>query len=354
MTALLSGMPVLKPRETSWLSSNCLRNSDKWKNIDDFNNEYLLVNDGLTMQRLTLASLVEDQLVFKADPEALNPYIMANYLNYQRDPTVTSVPFKELVPRAELERWLYAHFFKLALPVKRDLRAWSLIYAPLNLTMFFRILSHLHEMGYPAHWLSTVLHNIVSNTVTTTARPPRTSPLEIAEVKAKNPARKISTAPFVPELSTLATLWQHLLPFGIVSPALPPISSIHRYQIVFESVHKTAASTQTLMLLFLNISFMKEGSGQPIPLRPFLVDDETGHQSADVVKWREKGLIAVTTLKWSPGEKRAEFWMRDELVQRWFGEKRWLAFLWRTDAWIPQSEPVIPDHRWVKRMPTLF
>jgi hypothetical protein len=46
--------------------------------------------------------------------------------------------------------------------------------------------------------------------------------------------------------------------------------------------------------------------------------------------------------------------MRDDLVQRWFGEKRWLAFLWRTDAWIPQSEPVIPDQRWMKKMPTLF
>ena len=108
------------------------------------------------------------------------------------------------------------------------------------------------------------------------------------------------------------------------------------------------------MLLFLDILYMKESGKQPVPLRPFLVDDETGHQKADAVKWREKGLIAVTILNWNPKEKQAEFWMRDDLVQRWFEEKRWLAFLWRTDAWIPQSQPVIPDQRWVKKMPTLF
>lgn len=66
-----------------------------------------------------LVQLVHDQPILKADPQDINPYIMANYINYQRDTSISRIPFKHLVTRVELERWLYAHFFKLAIPVER-------------------------------------------------------------------------------------------------------------------------------------------------------------------------------------------------------------------------------------------
>jgi hypothetical protein len=58
-----------------------------------------------------------------------------------------------------------------------------LIGHPLNLTMFFRILSTIHDHGYPAHWLADVFFSILNNQVYTTVRPPRSFPHKITELK---------------------------------------------------------------------------------------------------------------------------------------------------------------------------
>ena len=92
--------------------------------------------------------------------------------------------YKNLMPKAKLQTWLYRLFLKTALPVdKYMITDWELIYSPLNLTYFFRLCAHLHSIGYPAHWLSEVVSNLLSGTITTTARHHAPSPW--------NPARSM-------------------------------------------------------------------------------------------------------------------------------------------------------------------
>ena len=127
--------------------------------------------------------------------------------------------FADLIPREKLETWLYRLLLKLAIPASREIQSFVLIYSPLNFTVFYRLLLHLNNVGYPAHWLSRVLDNLLEGKITTTARPPRSDPMKIKETKAAMPTLTQSVQPFVAELSTLASMWQPALPFGVLSPA---------------------------------------------------------------------------------------------------------------------------------------
>ncbi|KAK6845943.1 hypothetical protein PG987_001131 [Apiospora arundinis] len=67
-----------------------------------------------------------------------------------------SMEFRDLMPQPQLAKWLHAHFLKICLPYKRG-RAFDLVDAPLNLTVFIRLLIQVAELGYPAHWLSKLV-----------------------------------------------------------------------------------------------------------------------------------------------------------------------------------------------------
>ena len=101
-----------------------------------------------------------------------------------------------------------------------------MIHAPCNLAAFFRMLVHLHTTGYPGHWLSTVLCNILPNSVTTSARPPETASLHIDEVEAPRPTIHMTTAPYMAEMSTLTAIHQPLLPFALAGSELPKLRTL--------------------------------------------------------------------------------------------------------------------------------
>ena len=148
-----------------------------------------------------------------------------------------------LLPKEAFTEWLYALFFKFALPTDRtNMHFNDLLFGPLNLTIYFCVLLRLHDSGYPRHWLATVLANIIANTVTTLARPAETALLEIEEARGDHPIRKVTTAPYTPELSTLTTIFQPMLPFSIISSALPKHDDIHLYTISFSSLHRFSQS----------------------------------------------------------------------------------------------------------------
>ena len=127
-------------------------------------------------------------------------------------------------------KWLFAFFFKITLPVNRDGVGFNeLIFSPLNATIIFRILIHLQHLGYPCHWLSDFLDGILSNNVVTSARPPSTSPLAIVESKKDGPVKRISVAPFIPEMKALTLIFEPILPFAVMTKDLPPPSAVHEY-----------------------------------------------------------------------------------------------------------------------------
>jgi hypothetical protein len=52
----------------------------------------------------------------------------------------------------------------------------TLIHSPFNLTISVRLCIYLHGVGYPTHWINTVLDNLLSGKITAKAGPPSTGP----------------------------------------------------------------------------------------------------------------------------------------------------------------------------------
>ena len=278
--------------------------------MHDFNNEYMLINDYMTLMRL-----FQMKKIFEVDPEMFmfTDYIKWQYLRRKR------FAFSSLVPKEALTKWLYALFFKFALPTDRsEMHYNNYIFCPLNLTIYFRILSRLRESGYRSHWLATALANIVANTVTTSARPAETAPLEIEEVRRDNPVRKITTAPYAPEMSTLTTLFQPILPFSIISSALPKPDSIHLYTISFSSLHVNYQHSRMpiFALVIYNNYLLKKVIGDRNPetlnWRLLFYNDPELYSHAIVHQLRENGLILWSSFEWERRKEQASVWMRKD------------------------------------------
>ncbi|KAF2145382.1 uncharacterized protein K452DRAFT_305413 [Aplosporella prunicola CBS 121167] len=169
-------------------------------------------------------------------------------------------------------------FLKIVLPAPQPtFQMGKMIYAPANLNIFFRILHHLKQIGYPSHWLAETLANILSNTLETSARAPKSAPLDIKETQEmrKQTVRKTSVAPFVTEMTTLASIWLPALGFSLLRACnVPPASTIRKYSLTFNDVITAGSNFPHTVLVFADCSALGDGSAilMERPLRAFLLD----------------------------------------------------------------------------------
>lgn len=246
--------------------------------------------------------------------------------------------FEQLMPKPKLLHWLHwlhAHFLKLALPHPRPQKDYTLVYAPLNLTVFLRLVAHVAQLGYPAHWLSALLTALLEGSITTTARAPRRLVLLRKDVDAVHPARKLCTKPWALELSVLVSLWQRVLPFGLVAPGrlIPRTQGIEEYTVELSALHSEVPHVPHFMLVFYDeTTFGKP----PAELRSLLLDGDEGAGSASLRAKRERGIHVLTTFQWSAKENSATFWMDRESFEKMV-EGNWRLYVWRTDTWGRES-----------------
>lgn len=358
LSTFLYVMPILNKESGGVAISNCLRNPPMWRCIEDFLAEYQLITDVEMLDKLTDVTVAQRGSGFMP---------LAGYTSYRctsslrsRTPRDHRHKFPHLLPRAPFHRWLYGLFFKLALPFKCDIRQHSVvIYAPLNLSILFRLLHQLRILGYPSHWLHEALLHILQNTVRTTARPPRALPLRPADVARVHPERHLCTAPFAPEMRTLTRMFRPQVGFALLEHVLPPEGAIWRYRFCGLDYADLMGQLNCLVLVFWDDDLM-EATGQAWrrDLRGLLdpswgdeVDEDWRGKRFE--RFREKGVVMWSAAGWEREERVATAWMPEELV-RMMEEKGWLCGLWRTDLWIPSfSQPnVVKDvvkrgERWV-------
>lgn len=239
------------------------------------------------------------------------------------------------MPKAKLQTWLYRLFLKTALPVEKHMITdWELIYSPLNLTYFFRLCAHLHSIGYPAHWLSEVISNLLSGTITTTARPPRSEPLELREIDVAQKPLAQSTAPFTAELSTLAAMWQLLLPFRMLSRHITPVETLRKYTITFGKVSQEVDAYPLFILVFHQGTTVP--SSHTSNMRSILLSDEDGSTEHDHKEFREQRVNVLSTWTWTRASQTATFWLREDEMRR-MKDEGWKVYIFRSDNWKPQS-----------------
>ena len=338
LSTLLYAMPILRRSPAAHLKVNCLRNSDTWDCIETFLSEYQLIPDGATLQKLTQVNILG-----KPPPE--HPMPMVNYTYYMWSQPSSTFVYPDLLPRKAFNKWFYALFFRLALPFNQNIADTpKIIISPLNLTIIFRLISHTCALGYPSHWLSEALANIIENKVVTTGRPPRKKPLRAEDVRREHPEKKLCTVPFSYEMATLAQLFQPLLPFSLISPKVPALEDIYKYSFQLTEYDNSGAQASCLALVFLHSGFLKPlgtvgFEAVKTNLRPILdpswgdeVDAEL--KGPDFEALREKGIALWSTLTFDVQTKVASAWMPESFVEMVSAEM-WAVGLYRTDTWWP-------------------
>lgn len=192
-------------------------------------------------------------------------------------------------------------------------------------------------MGYPAHWISGVLDNICSGKITTVARPPRSDLLSSEETNTAFEHLVQSTAPFVAEMTTLLSMWQPTLPFGIISRHIPPVQEVHQYSFTFKEVPNLAGEFPAFILMLFSLSlFTTEFDFSR--LRRFMLSEEKASKKKKVrVAWQE-GIHVLSTWRWDRQRKKATFWLRKDVCDK-LDRREWGISIWRTDTWMRHAGP---------------
>lgn len=267
-------------------------------------------------------------------------YPLTTYYKWERVAAPSkAMEFGELMTQARLAKWLHSHFFKICLPYERG-PAFDLVYAPLNLTVFMRLLVHVSELGYPAHWFSKVVSDLLSGVLTTTARAPRRYVLKMPGINKQYPLQRVSVEPWKMEVAALVNLWQPLFPFGLVTTStdsgkmLAPMDEINKYTVKFPPFFRPQSGyVPHFLLVFWD---QQKLESPPDDIRLLLLDDETGDKTASADYARSEVVRVVTTFKWSTDSRTATFWLREGDMTEMIREN-WLLYVWRTDFWDRQS-----------------
>lgn len=236
--------------------------------------------------------------------------------------------------RQEVKRWLYAHFLKLCLPFERRKQGNDLVMAPLNMTTFFHLVTHLFKVGYPAHWLSEMLAQLCEGEILTTARAPSTLISGVDQVQRVYSPQKICIQPFMAEFMTLMAVWRPLFPFGLCLPReiLPPLRAIKEYKITFPPRYPPPTDLERLhfVLVLKHTSYEVEQN-----LRKALLDTATY-----TTETSEPCIHVISTFRWDTASSTATFWLDEETVGNILAECDWEAYIWRSDTWLVALGPV--------------
>lgn len=326
LTTFLDALPVLHTGNLFYVTANCLRNPPRFKSVAHFNNEYIALSSPAGLEKAFHVRMAP------YNPDPRHPAPVAEYLKWHR--YQQSKTLSDRMSRSDIETWLYRLFLAISIPARRQMQHESLIYSPTNLTIFVRLCCHLRDVGYPAHWIGGVLASILSGEITTRARPPRSVPLKIREVKTETSLISQSTRPFVAELSSLLRIWEPVLPFGIPSANIPPPGTVRRYSFTVKKIpHWPTAEPPVFVLVFLKLSLFKK---MDVCLRPYLLSDEEGDSSELAQDVRGSGMHVVTTWTWDRENQRGDLWLRQDVVDG-MRQDDWRFAIWRSDAWVDQT-----------------
>ncbi|KAB8295810.1 hypothetical protein EYC80_008632 [Monilinia laxa] len=339
LTTFLHVLPILKPNGSSSIFSVCLRNPHAFPNMGYFMSEYLIITGRKMLDQLTGACI---------ESKGNGPFPLADVTVYQWYPRNNPYnrPISAVLPRERMKVWFYGLFLKLALPMQ-SLAAYipktHEIYSPLNLSILFRQLAHLRLLGYPSHWLSDVLVPLFSSTITTTARPPRYTPMEPRHVSAIHPTKQLCIAPFSPEMKTLAAIFAPILPFRLDPSVIYSLDEIHECTVSLRPLplfYSIKTHPTCLILLFWRPGSNPNGSFSLEPdnnLRA-LLDPSWGDEVHDFYEgrryenWRAKDVIVWSTFKYDIMKREAKVWMPKSLVDQMVNDE-WKCALWRRDIW---------------------
>jgi hypothetical protein len=243
-----------------------------------------------------------------------------------------SVP-KTLISKPEFTRWLTQMFFKLALPVPRELDAEQnklyRMHQPQTLHQFVRLCIYLVEVrNIPKHWVVNLLEAILTGKVSTNATPPTQTPVPFEALKP-TPPKVWYVDTFVPELRMLLAYYQPVLPFHILTTLTP----LRKYEISFPKIWMDVTRIPPIMnvlaLMFVNPEV------EAIEMQQVFEDF-----IASGGEYMQGLMVLMSTFEWHQrGKSFVATWLMesDSVEEMKIGD--WKVGVMRTDSWVPIGQP---------------
>lgn len=294
----IDSMAILKPSNHAFLASKILHNNSNLNSLEGLFEEYLGISSIVDAQRF-LGLGIHGQFAtdfYLADYIRLRPVDPANVTTI----TLAGKNWKagRAITRSQLIDWLYMIFLKIAIPTKRANPTDMRIQQPMNLHSFFRLLLYLQSIDFPAHWLSSVIDDIVQNRVITRSRPNTNSlPTPQTATKEKSALRAVCMTPFAMEMEVALTIWFPLLTFGVTAVEFPDATNVKNYTIKLNLSTESMSAydeTQPTLALWFSTNSAKRIS---IDLARDIVGNHTAVQSVRL----------LSTFEWDHETKMAKF-----------------------------------------------
>ncbi|KAJ7891947.1 hypothetical protein B0H13DRAFT_2529459 [Mycena leptocephala] len=167
-------------------------------------------------------------------------------------------PNPELATREMLKTWLIRVFLCTLINGKKN--SVAKIITPSTIVTFIHLLIHLHKIGYPGHWLSDFLQNLMSNNLVTDILP-YTEALPISlrhDWKKGRPDARLQLEPWVPEMEAIVARILPALPFALTLPkALPAPEDIGLFTTMIHCYGEASVPDPVASLLFFNRSMVR-------------------------------------------------------------------------------------------------
>lgn len=259
-------------------------------------------------------------------------FAMEGYFDWRPAP-VTAIPFKQLMNREQLETWIYRLVIKICLPCPRPLFSDRPVYAPLNLTIVLRLLAHLFVIGYPAHWLSSIVASICEERINTRARPPWDIVMPLEDLAAQEPKIEVSLGAWQADFTTIFATGRRVLPFGVILPqgGMPLLPSIREYSVTFPMFRGERFLVPHFILIFWDTQNARGREPPPNLLEP-LCFEHMGATKGIHTTTLKTGIRIMTTFRFTSHTRTASLWMREDVMQE-MKAGTWKVYIWRTDDW---------------------
>jgi hypothetical protein len=234
--------------------------------------------------------------------------------------------------RNQVINWLTRVLLTYGFPTKRDSRNPVRESYAANLTVFFRSIKYLINLGYPKHWFKIYLESIFSNNLITAAKIPYESPNKF---HAEKEVQKVDISKILMEVSVLPACYEPILNLGHIKCG-KSIESITRYKIKFSYINTFIG--QLIYCNLLGLVFEDQVNKECRYSSIFNLSDS--NLRSEILNQKNKKQHLYSVVDFHSTNKTAEFWM-SEIDFDVMSKNKWYVTLIRTDSWDRLSDPVL-------------
>ncbi|KAJ7648995.1 hypothetical protein DFH06DRAFT_556320, partial [Mycena polygramma] len=312
----LYAVPCLQPIDISSVGMNCIFNGPAWgNNFEDFVYTYTLLQ-----------------------PDQLPQYLGCKIRWYRNVESVLQPPFcllpctlplkpSQLASRENFEGWLQRVFMRILAPPDTSMMMDYIILMPTTFRTFLQLLVRAMEIGYPSVWISDFLGRILSDTLHSSWRPYRTTPIPAHTINTQYPSTKLQLSPWMVDIEIVVASGLPILPQDMAS-SLTCLNMTETA--VFQTTLSNVSSKMSydrcpdLALVFCAPGFRLDQ--KPLNTYDLLISETAAGNKVQIIysilTWDLNVDTKLGNVSWRMSMARSER----------MKEEGWVLYLWQTNA----------------------